>query len=77
MLEELNHYKHVFIINMTIITIVFVLFVLVIEYLLKETKYMAYHDHLTKLPNRALFERYFNKLKNNTINLNKMAVLFP
>ncbi|ACL69280.1 GGDEF domain-containing protein [Halothermothrix orenii] len=76
MLEELNHYKHVFIINMTIITIVFVLFVLVIEYLLKETKYMAYHDHLTKLPNRALFERYFNKLKNNTINLNKMAVLF-
>lgn len=61
MLREINKETNSFLINISIIAIVFLIFIGATIYLLKKTEHMAYHDHLTGLANRKAFEKYFNE----------------
>ncbi len=62
MLNEINKETNSFLINISIIAIVFMGFIAVMVYLLRKTEHMAYHDHLTGLPNRKAFEKYFHEI---------------
>lgn len=77
MLEALNNSKISFLKDLLIITIVYFSFVFIILYLLHKFEHMAYHDHLTNLPNRKLFEKSIDqKIIDAKNNIRKLAVLF-
>ncbi|MTI80861.1 MAG: GGDEF domain-containing protein [Firmicutes bacterium] len=56
-LEEINEQKNIFWKNIALITSVYFTFAFLILYLLFKSEHMAYHDPLTNLPNRKLFEK--------------------
>ncbi|WP_366923050.1 GGDEF domain-containing protein [Metallumcola ferriviriculae] len=75
--NELNNQKTVFWKNIGLVTLVYLTFALLILYLLLKSEHMAYHDPLTNLPNRKLFERSINQaIVDAEKNKLKLAVLF-
>ncbi len=76
-LTELKKQQNSFLFNTLIITAVFTTFILVVTYLFKKTEHIAYHDHLTGLPNRKLFEEKFNQILSGIKGKDdKLAVFF-
>jgi diguanylate cyclase (GGDEF)-like protein len=75
LINNLEHEKQFLIFNLSIIFITFVLFSFIMSYFIKKTEEMAYHDHLTGLPNRKAFENYFNQEKKKNTE-QKLAILY-
>lgn len=73
--SKLANEKNLFIGKISIITLLFILFMLAIAYLLKQTEQMASCDPMTALPNRKRFEEYFKKIVFQSKN-DKLAILF-
>ena len=77
MIDEIDQHWTLFTINIMIMILVFIVFILVVTYLLRKFEYLAYHDQLTKLPNRNSFTEKVNDLiKVVDKKDNKLAVLF-
>jgi diguanylate cyclase (GGDEF)-like protein len=74
MLTEINKTKNLFLINAFIMFVALVILTVSVIYLLNKFEFMAYHDQLTKLPNRELFVEQ-TKVKMNKNN-KKTAVIF-
>ncbi|MCK8823448.1 GGDEF domain-containing protein [Fuchsiella alkaliacetigena] len=63
--------------NILFVSLIFIIFSLLMDKLLRKTEYLAYHDSLTKLPNRKLFTKKFAELvKRNQDRDSKIAILF-
>ena len=77
--KEIIKHRNLFLINGIIMIAILTIFLLMVIYLLKRFEFLAYHDNLTGLPNRKLFEDKINKFKKK-YNKNKddsnMALLF-
>lgn len=77
MLSEINQERSYFLLNTSIMLILFLIFIAVVSYLLKKFEYQSYHDKLTDLPNRKFFEEEFKKLSEIAQkNKREMAVIF-
>lgn len=77
MLKEINQQRNLLYRNISIITMVYFVFVFIIIYLLGKSEYMAYHDYLTNLPNKKLFKECLTKrISDANRNGHKLAVLF-
>ena len=75
-LEEISKHRGLFTLNILIMLIVFISFISVVIYLLNKFEYQAYHDQLTGLANRELFEEEFARLKKKANKSKKLAILF-
>lgn len=77
LIKDINNERESFYTNIAIITAVYFAFVFIIIFLLHRSEYIAYHDHLTDLPNRKLFNEL---IKNNISSIKKsggkLAVLY-
>jgi len=77
MQQEIAKHRGLFSLNIILMLIVFISFISVVVYLLNKFEYQAYHDQLTGLAGRKLFEEKFEKQKNKAKgNSNKFAILF-
>ena len=77
MQQEINKHRGLFTLNIILMLIVFIGFIAVVVYLLNKFEYQAYHDQLTDLAGRKLFEEEFEKIKNKIRgNSKKFAILF-
>ena len=76
MAEEIYKHKGLFSLNILMMLIVFLGFISIVIYLLNKFEYQAYHDQLTGLANRELFEEEFERLKKRANNSKKLAILF-
>jgi diguanylate cyclase (GGDEF)-like protein len=75
LVEQLKQERKNILLKLFILFITFIIFSLVIHYLIKNTKAIAFHDCLTGLPNRKAFEEYFHNQKKKNKNY-QMAVLY-
>jgi len=75
LLEQLEQEGKIFILNMLVSFIVFIIFTVIMGYYIKKTEEMAYSDPLTGLPNRKAFEKSFNK-HNKKNSSRKKAILY-
>ena len=75
LLSSLEQEKQSLIFNLSLIFIIFSVFSFIMSYFIKKTEEMAYHDHLTGLPNRKAFEKYFNQEKRKKA-ANNLAILY-
>ena len=75
--QEIAKQRGLFSLNIFLMIIVFISFLSVVIYLLNRFEYQAYHDQLTGLAGRKLFEEEFEKLKNKVNgNSSDFAILF-
>jgi len=75
LVNALDREKQSLIFNLSIIFIIFMLFSFIMSYFIKKTEEMAFYDHLTGLPNRKAFEKYFEQEKRKRSE-NKLAILY-
>lgn len=77
MLNEIDKQKYLFTVNVFLIAISFAAFIALVIYLLKKFEHQAYHDKLTGLANRKLFEDEFEKLKRESAESgNNIGIIF-
>ncbi|MCK8824047.1 GGDEF domain-containing protein [Fuchsiella alkaliacetigena] len=77
MWDEINEHRRLFLINALIMIAVFVIFIIMTTYLLREFEQLAYQDQLTGLANRKSFAGKFDKLiKTAQKKREKLAILF-
>ena len=75
LINEIEREKRALIFNLSIIFIIFILFSFIMFYFINKIEEMAFRDHLTGLPNRKAFEKYFNQ-ENKKNHNQKLAILY-
>ncbi|WP_319563192.1 GGDEF domain-containing protein [Marispirochaeta sp.] len=64
MQNEIKDHRNIFLVNITLMSVLFVSFIAVAVYLLNKFEHQAHHDKLTGLANRKYFAEEFKRLKN-------------
>lgn len=67
MRDEIGEHRRLFVVNVLLLAVLFISFIAVVLYLLKDFEYQAHHDKLTGLANRKYFSEEFKKLKNKAV----------
>ncbi|MFN2339985.1 MAG: diguanylate cyclase domain-containing protein [Halanaerobium sp.] len=75
MINDIEREKKALIFNLSLIVIIFIVFSLIMSYFINKIEEMAFRDHLTGLPNRKAFEKYFNQENRKNQN-QKLAILY-
>ena len=77
MLNEISKHRMGFFETLLLFTLMYVTFAAIIIFLLRKSEHMAYHDHLTNLPNRKLFQDIIRqRITDSQKNKYKLAILF-
>lgn len=75
--REIVKSRNLYLMNALIMFAAFAAFIFIVVFLLKKFQHMAYHDQLTGLPNRKLFEENIDRLMlSNSQNNRKIAIMF-